>query len=203
VEPKQTGAREKHVDWPTETLPWVYVAYKGPAYTDSELDTVGLDVLATLAFSENSDLYRKLVIEEQKVDQLGGSGPANVDPSLFTISARVKDAKDVDYVRGEILKTIERFREELIAGDKLEAVKKRERYSFVMRMDNNEAVARNAAFFVALKRTPATIDRMYEQYDKLTPALIRAIARRYLSEDNRTIVTLTGPGGEAPAGGAQ
>jgi hypothetical protein len=33
------------------------VAYKGPAFTDTQKDWAALDVLATLAFSRTSDLY--------------------------------------------------------------------------------------------------------------------------------------------------
>src|SRR5262249_28451591 len=66
AEPAQKGPRENHLDWPTATLPLVTVAYKGPAYSDDTKDSAALDVLETLAFSQTSDLYQKLVIAEQK-----------------------------------------------------------------------------------------------------------------------------------------
>src|SRR5205814_8022439 len=34
AEPPQTGSRTAHVDWPSPTLPWLAVAFKGPAYSD-------------------------------------------------------------------------------------------------------------------------------------------------------------------------
>jgi zinc protease len=112
AEPKQTGPREAKVPWPTPTLPIIAVAYKGPAYDDKSIDTAALDALATMAFSQTSDLYQKLVVKEQKVDSLNASAPFNVDAGLFTIRARVKKAEDVDYVRREILATVERFQNE-------------------------------------------------------------------------------------------
>ena len=75
VEPPQQGPREAHVDWPSPTLPIIAIAYKVPAYTDTQKDTAALDVLSTLAFSPTSDLYQKLVIREQKVDSLGAGNP--------------------------------------------------------------------------------------------------------------------------------
>ena len=71
-EPAQKGPRTNQVAWPTFTLPWVVVAYRGPAYTDTESDMAALDVLAALGFSQNSDLYQKLVIQQQTVDTLFG-----------------------------------------------------------------------------------------------------------------------------------
>jgi len=34
AEPPQTEPRTAHVDWPSPTLPWLAVAFKGPAYSD-------------------------------------------------------------------------------------------------------------------------------------------------------------------------
>jgi zinc protease len=39
-------------------------------------------------FSDNSDLYRKLVLERQVVDQLFSYIPMNRDPGLFWVFAR-------------------------------------------------------------------------------------------------------------------
>ncbi len=72
------------------------------------------------------------------------------------------------------------------------SVKKRERYGFALQLDNSESVAQTVARYVALKRTPATIDRLFAEYAQLTPADLREVARKYLVESGRTIVTLTG-----------
>lgn len=192
VEPPQQGPRENHVDWPSVTLPMIAIAYKVPAYTDTQKDSAALDVLSTLAFSPTADLYQKLVIREQKLDSLSAGNPDSVDPDLFTIRARVKRAEDVPYVRDQILETVKRFQNELVAADKLESVKKRERYGFALQLDNSESVAQTVARYVALKRTPATIDSLYAEYAQLTPADVREVARKYLVENGRTIVTLTG-----------
>jgi zinc protease len=194
AEPPQQGARESHVDWPSSTLPMIAVAFKVPAYTDTQKESAALDVLSTLAFSPNSDLYQKLAIQEQKVDSLSTTNPDSVDPDLFTIRARVKRPEDLPYVRAQILETVKRFQTELVAAGKLESVKKRERYGFALQLDNSESVAQTVAHYVALKRTPATIDRLFGKYAQLTPQDLREVARKYLMENGRTIVTLTGDG---------
>jgi zinc protease len=193
VEPAQLGPRENHVAWPSSTLPLIAIAYKGPAFTDTQKDWAALDVLATLAFSRTSDLYQKLVVNEQKVDALDAAVSRRVDPDLFEVDARVKRAEDVQYVRDQILDAVKRFQSEVVAADKLEAVKSRERYQFTMQLDNSQTVAATVARYVALKRTPDTIDRLFAVYAQLTPEDIRTVARKYLVESGRTIVTLTGP----------
>jgi zinc protease len=193
VEPAQNGPRENHVDWPSSTLPLITIAYKGPAFTDTQKDWAALEVLATLAFSRTSDLYQKLVVNEQKVDTLDGEMARRVDPNLFEVDARVKHAEDMQYVRDQILETVKRFQNEVVPADKLAAVKNRERYQFTMQLDNSQTVAQTVARFVALRRTPDTIDRLFAIYAQLTPEDIRAAARKYLADNGRTIVTLTGP----------
>ena len=153
VEPPQQGPRENHVDWPSSTLPLIAIAYKGPAYTDTQKDSAALDVLATLAFSPTSDLYQKLVVSEQKVDSLERREcPDGVDPDLFTIRARVKRAGGSSRMCAiRSWRRSKRFQNELVPADKLEAVKKRERYGFTMQLDNSESVAQTVARYVALQ----------------------------------------------------
>jgi zinc protease len=116
----------------------------------------------------------------------------SVDPELFTIEARVKKAEDIPYVREQILATIKRFQTELAPVDKLKAIKSRERYAFTMGLDNSDSVASTVARWVAMKRTPDTIDKLYALYAQLTPTDLRDAVNKYLIEKNRTIVTLTG-----------
>jgi len=192
VEPPQQGARENHIDWPSPTLPLIDIAFHGPAYSDTSKEWAALDALATLAFSRNSDLYEKLVVREQKVDTLAASMAQSVDPNLWEVEARVKNASDLPYVRAQILETIKQFQDQPVAAEKLDAAKNRRRYAFTMGLDNSQSVAAAVARYVALRRSPDTIDKLYSLYAQLTPADIQAAAKKYLTENNRTIVTLTG-----------
>jgi zinc protease len=183
------------VDWPTPTLPLVEVAYRGPAYTDTEKDSAALDALMFLGFSSNSELYQKLVIQEQKVDVLAGENADHVDPYLFEILARVKNPADMEYVQQQILETVAKFKDTLVPKDKLDGVKSHLRYSFSLGLDNNEAIAGAVARAVSLRRTPETLNRIYDLYAQLTPDDVRNVARKYFIENSRTIVTLTSAAG--------
>jgi zinc protease len=195
AEPPQDAPRMAHVDWPTPTLPWIATAYRGPAYSDDTADTVALDAVSRLGFDANSPLYQKLVIEEQKVDLLRAGPPNNVDPELFTVFARVKNAADMDAVERQIAGTVQDFAGKPVDNQKLEALKEHLRYEFALGLDNSEAIAETVAQYVALRRTPETANRYYEMYAKLTPQDIQRVARKYLVDRNRTTVTLTSTGG--------
>ena len=189
-EPAQSEPRTAHIDWKSPTLPLVAIAYRGPAYSDINKDKAALDLLASVAFGENSDLYQRLVIKEQKVDFVSPDFEDMVDPELFTIVSRVKDPKDVAYVQEQILATVKRFSTQLIPQAKLNATRSRLRYSFVLGMDSSEAIAGALAPYISLRRTPATIDKLFSLYDRITPQDVRAAAARYFVVNNRSIVTL-------------
>jgi zinc protease len=195
VEPPQNGPRTAHVDWPSPTLPIVVVAYKAPAYNDATKETAALDALASLAFSSTSDLYQKLVVQEQKADAVNANAPGNMDAGLFEITARVKKVEDLDYVRERILETVKAFQEKPVDTARLDTVRKRLRYQVALSMDNSDTIAQILSYYVALKRTPETMNALYDRYAMLTPEDVRQVAAKYLVEKGRTIVTLTGPGG--------
>jgi len=190
AEPKQSEPRTAHIDWPSPTLPIVAVAFRGPAYSDVEKDKMALDLLAQLAFGDNSDLYQKLVLKEQKVNFLAPDFSNQMDPELFVVLARVKDPKDVDYVRDQILTTYKRYTSELFPAAKVDATRSRIRYSFALAMDSSDAIASTLAPFVSLRRSPETIDKLAALMDTITPQDVRDIAAKYFRDESRTIVTL-------------
>src|SRR3989454_4298363 len=194
VDPPQTTPRTATVDWNSLTLPWLAVAFRGPAYSDDKIDKAALDLLSPIAFGPNSDLYQRLVLKEQKVDELQPDFGNHPDPELFTVYARIKDSKDIDYVRTQILATFERFSKEPIDQAKLDATRSRIRYSFALRMNSSSAIANALAPYIGLRRTPETINKLFTLYQRITPQDITTVASRLFTPSNRTIVTLTSKG---------
>ncbi len=195
AEKPQDGPRKKHIDWSSPTLPIVQVAYRAPAFSETEKDKAALDLMRIIAFGDNSDLNQKLVLQEQKAVFVGADADDHIDPELFTAYSQVKDAKDLDYVRDEILKTYKRYTTELIAQKQLDETRSRLRYGFVMGMNSNDAIANALAQYIALRRSPDTIDKVFALYDSITPEDIRQAAAKYFTDNNQTIVTLATKGG--------
>ena len=169
AEPPQTAPRTATVDWNSPTLPWLAIAFKAPAYSDEKKDKAALDLLSPIAFGSNSDLYQRLVLKEQRVDELETSFGNHPDPELFTIYARVKDGKDIDYVREQILATFKRFTDETIDEAKLDATRSRLRYSFALRM-NSSSATRNAAHRIKLAVNATRATRLLPSWREVPTA---------------------------------
>ena len=190
-EPEPNGPDYGNVEWQSPTLPWITVAFHGPAFSETKDDMATMDVISQLAFSKSSPLYQKLVVKEQKVDQLGSSFPARIDPYLLTVAARVKDLNDVWYVRDEILKTFAKLRTEIVSAKKLDDIKNNLKYSFANRMDNSERIASAIVGYVARTRDPETINRVYRLYDSITPENIKVKANQYFTDKGLVVVSLS------------
>ncbi len=190
VEPAQTEPKELDIAFHAPTLPILSVSFHAAAYDDGVVDSAVLDVIAYHAFSENSALYKRLVIEEQKVDALFPEYYDHRDPFLFSVVARVKKDEDVDYVREQILQTCEALRKDLIPADQLEAVKSHLRYQFALGMDSSSAIAGTLAHYLGLRNSPETINKRYALYRGVTADDVKAVAQRTFIETGRTIVKL-------------
>ncbi|HEY7863165.1 MAG TPA: pitrilysin family protein [Thermoanaerobaculia bacterium] len=190
-EPPAKASVYEHVAWPSTTLPWVTVGFHGPAFSETEKDYVAVATLFSIYFGETSDLYRKLVVDEQKVDQLFADPGGNVDPSLVTVYARVKKPEDTAYVRDEILRTFALSRSRAVDPVRLEEEKSNARYSFVARLDNTETIASTLARFVHDRRSYDTLNNVYRLGATLTPQDLLATAKKYFQDKDLVVVTLS------------
>ena len=192
VEPPQEAQRTAKVAWAGATLPWLAVAFHAPAYSDRNPDWAALNLLSYLGFSQNSDLYQKLVITEQRVDRLEADLVASPDPFLFTIAARLKKPDYLPYVQQQVLQTLENFVTTPVEKEKLELVKLHLRSRFTLSLNNTQAVAAAVSRALRADRSVDTIDRLYDLYSRISPEDIQRAAAKYLDAKNRTVVTLTG-----------
>jgi zinc protease len=197
-EPPAKGAAYAHVPWDAPTAPWVAVTFRGPAFSDRDKDAAAMNLLMGMEFGPTSEVYRKLVEQEQKVDQWYAGSPHNVDPELIYVLARVKDPKDALHVRDEILRAAARTRSAGVDARKLEEAKSNARYAFTASLDNTDTIAETLATFVRYDRSYDTLNNYYRVYDSLTAADLDAAARRYLVDDSLVVATLAH--GELPAG---
>ncbi|MBM2841528.1 MAG: Insulinase family protein, partial [Bacteroidetes bacterium] len=191
-EPPQKSERTAEISYPGKTLPIIDIGYKGDALNPANMDFVAAILLGDLAFGETSDLYKKLVIQEQKVQSLGVSTPLNRDLPLFEIYSMVKKEEDVNYVRDEVYKTLEQFKTATVDEKKLNDLMRRNKYSFLMGLDTPDHVAGGLARFVALTGGIEVVDQLYAELNKITPQHIMNAARKYFTPENRTVVVLKG-----------
>jgi zinc protease len=189
-EPPQTEAKRVEVDYDGRSLPMLAVAYKFDAFDPDNRVRVAADLLTEIAFGSTSDIYKRLVIDEQLVEFLAADAGVNRDPGLLDIYTRIKDPARIDDVLAAIDATADSFKDSLVEPAELDALKSRLRYGFLMGLETPDAVARGLARYVAVSGGLEAVEALYRGYETITPEDVRLAARRYLDSSRRTVAVL-------------
>jgi len=190
-EPAPKGPVYAHVPWPDKTLPWVTIAFHGPAFSEVNKDLAAVDALVDLNFGQTSEVYKRLVEQEQKVDQLIPYVSPTQDPSLVTVLARVKQMEDVLSVRDELLKAAASATVAPPPAQRLADAKSNGRYGLVRSLDNTERIASTLARFVRFNRSYQTLNNYYRTADSLVPADLHNAAKKYFADARLVVTTLS------------
>jgi zinc protease len=193
-EPPQTEPRERTVEYPGRTLPILSINYKAPAWDPADRTGVALGVLGQVAFGANSAIYRKLVLQERRVQSLFPSFGLSRDPYLVSIQAMVSNPADTEKVEAEIMAEVKKFHETLVDPAQLADTKSALKYSFLMGMETAQDVA-----FAVMQTVVATgrvepIEDYFRTLEAVTPEDVRAAARKYLVDSGRTTITMVQEG---------
>jgi zinc protease len=189
-EPPQTAEKRVRLGWKSPTLPIWVAGFHAPAFSTADPDVPALDVLAALLFSERARLYKRLVLEQQKVESLWGGLEARVDPNLFLAGARVKDARDVPAVERAVTDEIARIAREGVDARTLAEVLSHSRYAFAARLSTADNVAGVAAEFIGLAGRLEAIEDHFARLAEVTTADVVRVAKTHFARENRTVVTL-------------
>jgi zinc protease len=195
AEPEQTAPRRTVVRYPGRTLPVLSVNYKGPAWSATDKMAVATEVLGAVAFGSNSDLYRKLVIDERRVQYLYDGFDLQRDPALLTVQTMVVESDDVANVEADIQATVERFTTDLVDAQLLADTKANLKYDFLMGLETAQNVAFSLISYVIFTGGIEAVEEYYRTLDTVTAEDVRDAARAYLRDVRKTVVTMVQAGG--------
>ena len=189
-EPKQTAPREKTVQYPGRTLPILSINYKAPAWDPKSKTGVALEVLGQVAFGPNSAIFRKLVLQERRVQSLFPSFGLSRDPYLVSVQAMVSNPAETKAIEAELMAEVKKLHETLVDAKQLADTKSAAKYGFLMGMETAQDVA-----FALMQTIVATgrlepIEDYFRTLDAVTPEDIRDAARQYLVDAGRTTITM-------------
>src|SRR6185436_16439189 len=144
-----------------------------------------------ILFSEKSDLYNKLVLNEQKVRGIQGGANDTRDPNLFSIGASLVKAEDMQYVKDEITKALEAAKVKKTDAQVLADTKSHLKYSFAMNIDNPTDIAESLSHYTWLTGDPESLNRLYALYDKVTADDLIRVANKYFVNNALTVATIS------------
>jgi zinc protease len=190
VEPAQKEPRRAHVDWKTPTLPRLYLGWHGLAASDLDATAVQM-VLEGYLFGPTSALYQDLVLGRQLVDSIDGDFEPSADPALFGVLARIKQPRDLDTVEKAVLDEVAKLAAGKVDAKRLAAVRSHLKYRAILQLNTADRAALVLATSTAPTGDLEYMNKLYARIDRVQAKELAAFAKRWLTDGNRTTVTLT------------
>ena len=198
TEPEQRSQRRIDVPFDGEALPILSLSFKGERFQPKDPVMVAATLMQELAFGETSELYRQLVLREQRLQSLRADFGFKRDPGLWGVVAMVKDPSDVPAVEREIWERLGQLRASEVPPARLDAVRLRVRNGFLSGLASLDQVAGVLAGFIGLTGDMTAVDDYLATVAEVTPAHIRQAAARYLTPERSTVAVLHTRGQEIP-----
>lgn len=187
-EPEQKGETRVAFHRAAE-LPAVLIGYHGVSLRDP--DDPALDILSVLlASGESSRLYRSLVYEKQIATSVSADNDSRMDPGLFAISAQAQPGHTAAECEAAIYAEIEVIQKAGVTDRELRKAKNILRVAQVSAYKTNLSRAGLLAEFETRFGDWRRALEVVPRYEKVTAADVQRVARRMLTERNRTVVTL-------------
>lgn len=190
VEPEQTAQRRVDIPFDGQTLPMLVIAFKSERLLPDDETMLAGPLAGDLLFGATSPLYKKLVLEEQRLDGLFPYFQYSRDPGLWMVFAIVKDPADVAAIEGELWSAIDGLHRSAPSQEQLDDIRSRLKYGFLSQLSTPDDVCSNVAQLVALSGGIDVVDELYATLDAVSPEDVREAAARWLRPERSTVAVL-------------
>lgn len=191
-ESEQKAPKSKTITFKGKTLPTLAVGYKGLKFNPTSKEYAALNMLGDIMFGKTSDLYNRLVLEQQKAQSIRPYFVMYRDPGLNFVTIIIKKMEYAADVKKEIADTIKKYQTQPMDKNKLEQLKSNQKYTFLLSLSGTERVTTALSWFIALSGDIDAADHFYETIDTLTPEDIQQAAVKYFTDNRKTEILLVG-----------
>ena len=187
-EPKPTGERRKTIEDPFAQTPRLDIVFKIPPGNTE--DWYALYVLENaLASGQASRLYQTLVKDKELAVNIFSSVEDHRGPSTFDIAILARPGKDLKEVEKAVYAEIDHLKAEPIADWELQKVRMSTRRQTAQRLQSTLFRAYLIGEMAVFYNDPNLINTRFSKIQNVSKEDIQRVAKTYLNENNRTVVT--------------
>jgi len=188
TEPKQTAERRKTIEDPLAQIPRLDIGWKIPQ--GNTPDWYALYVLGEILSTGQSSRFYQGFVREKQVAVQEGAGPfERRGPSLFIVDLLLVPGKDPNEVEKLVYEELERVKSQPVTDAELQKIKMEVKRGKVEQLEGTlyraQALGENAIFY----NDPNVINTGNDKLLSVTKEQIQKVARTYLTETNRTVIT--------------
>jgi predicted Zn-dependent peptidase len=188
TEPEQTAERRATIEDAFARTPRIDVVYKIPA--GNTPDYYALSLLGQILGSgQSSRLYQKLVKERELAQQVFAGAQGRRGPGLFQVVAITPPGKNLADVEKTMYEEVERLKTEPVADWELEKVRMVGRRQRAQQLQSTLGRAISLGQYAVYYGNPNLINEIEDKYNRVTKEDIQRVARTYLKDTNRSVIT--------------
>jgi zinc protease len=188
AEPKQNGERRKTIEDPFAQTPRLDIAFKTPP--GNTADWYALDVLAgALGTGQASRLYQSLVKEKELAVNVFTYMEDHNGPATFNIVVLARPGKDLKEVEKAVYAEADRLKTEAVADWELQKVRMTDRRQTAQRLESTLYRSYLIGEMAVLFNDPNLINTRFNKIQSVGKDDIQRVAKTYLVQDNRTVIT--------------
>ena len=193
TEPEQKGIRRLTVKAPAK-LPYLAMSWKVPKLVDVRKDreALALEVLSGVLDGHDAARLAKNLIREQRVAQTIGAGYDGTvrGEAIFFMSGQPAEGKTVADLEAALRSELERIRNDGVSAEDLARIKVQMVASQIYKRDSLMAQAMEIGGAEAVGLHWRDLDLLIEQLKTVTPEEVKAVAKKYFSDDTLTVAVL-------------
>jgi predicted Zn-dependent peptidase len=196
TEPAQQGERRKTIDDAFAQTPRLDIVYKIPP--GNTPDWYAMNLLGNvLTGGQSSRLYQKLVKEKEVAVSVFGGAQERRGPSLFSVIVIVRPGKELSEVESLVYEEFEKLQNEPVADWEIEKVLSTIRRQRAQQLQSTLFRSILLSQYAVYYNNAGLINTLEEQFAKVKKDDLQRVARNYLKETNRSVIT-TIPKPKAP-----
>jgi len=189
----QHGVRQITVELPAR-LPYLLMGYKVPVLNtvDNKTDAYALEVLAGILDGGNSARLASTLVRGQQIAVSAGASYNLFSrlSDLFMLDATPAEGKTVFDLEYALKNEIYRLKTDLVSPDELQRVKAQVLASSVYERDSNFYQAMQLGLLETIGVGWQKIDEYINQINQITAEQVKAVAQKYLKDEQLTIAYL-------------
>ena len=188
AESEQKIERRKIIEDAFAQAPRLDIVYKIPP--GNTPDWYALSVLGqVLSGGVSSRLYQKLIKDKEVALNVSAGPDERRGPSLFWFSITARPGTDLAALEKLIYEDIERLQNEEIADWELSKVQMQLRRQRAQQRYSTRARANAFGHYAVYYNDPQLINSVQQKYSQVSKSDLQRVARTYLKETQRTVVT--------------
>jgi predicted Zn-dependent peptidase len=187
VEPVKT-AEVRDTMYDNIQLPAVIISYHMPA--QGTPDSYALSMLTTLLTDgQSSRMNKSIVDQQQKALQVMSFPFALEDPGLFLVFGLVNMGVSPADLEKAIYDEVEKVKSTQISDAEFQKLRNKTENDFVTGNSTMAGIAENLANYHVYFKDANLINTEIERFMQITPADLQRVAQKYLTPENRVVLT--------------